>query len=72
MGDSHREAIEIHSANVTSIRNPVGVNDQRLDDATSLVGFDSDDDRIVSGNPQYTGDDGSYQGYHEYLSYWFV
>jgi hypothetical protein len=66
------------SANVTSVRNSPVADDQhgtlQLGDATSLEGSNSDDDRIVSSNPQYAGDDGSGsasddgsdQGYEEY------
>lgn len=58
------------SPNVTFVRNSPGADDQhdtlQLGDATSLEGSNSDDDRIVSSNPQYVGDDGSDQGYEEY------
>jgi hypothetical protein len=65
--DSRGEIIEMDSANVTSVRNSPGADDQhgtlQLGDATSLEGSIPDDDRIVSSNPQYAGEDGSDQGY---------
>lgn len=76
--DSRGEIIEIDSANVTSVRNSPAADVEegtlQLGDATSLEGSNPDDDRILSSNPQYAGDDGSGsaddggsdQGYEEY------
>ena len=64
--DSSGEIIEMDSANVTSVRNSPATDDQdgnlQLGDATSLKGSNPDDDRILSSNPQYAGDDGSGSG----------
>ena len=65
------------STNVPSVRNSLGADDQHGTlqlDATLLDGSNPDDDRIISSNPQYAGDDGSrsagddgfVQGYEEY------